>query len=101
VHDTSRQSPLPSTRAYGPTFNRQILKRHRAVTRCARCNRGSHSSDALQIEGFHEIKFCPFIDTLLLVLTESQGVNPDKIAVRVAVEPVRSPIGTAVPCGRW
>jgi PAS domain S-box-containing protein len=48
---------------------------------------------------FARVDFARFIDTLLPVLTESYGVDADRISVRVDVEPVRLPIDVAVPCG--
>jgi two-component sensor histidine kinase len=50
-------------------------------------------------EDFENVDFALFIDTLLPGLTRSFGIDPQHIAVRVAVEPVRLPIDIAVPCG--
>ncbi len=45
------------------------------------------------------VDFAQFSETLLSVLVRSYGIEPDRITVRVDVEPVDLPIGVAVPCG--
>ncbi len=50
-------------------------------------------------QDFARVDFALFIDTLLPVLVKSYGIDTDRIAVRVDVEPVRLPIDIAIPCG--
>jgi PAS domain S-box-containing protein len=45
------------------------------------------------------VDFAQFSETLLSVLVRSYGIEPDRITVRVDVEPVDLPIDLAVPCG--
>ena len=48
---------------------------------------------------FSRVDFARFIGVLLPALIISHQIDPNRIAVRVDVEPVRLPIGIAVPCG--
>jgi PAS domain S-box-containing protein len=48
---------------------------------------------------FARVDFAMFIDTLLPPLIESYGVDSDRIAISIDVEPVWLPIDVAVPCG--
>jgi two-component system, sensor histidine kinase PdtaS len=48
---------------------------------------------------FESVDFALFIATLLPALSRSYGIDPEHIAIRVDVEPVRLPIDIAVPCG--
>jgi two-component system, sensor histidine kinase PdtaS len=48
---------------------------------------------------FESVGFAQFSETLLSVLVRSYGVEPDRIAIRIDVEPVDLPVDIAVPCG--
>ena len=48
---------------------------------------------------FDSVDFAQFSETLLSALISSYGIDPDRIAIRVDVEPVHLPIDIAVPCG--
>ncbi len=48
---------------------------------------------------FARVDFALFIDTLLPALIKSFGAEADRISVHVDIEPVRLPIGVALPCG--
>jgi two-component system, sensor histidine kinase PdtaS len=50
-------------------------------------------------QDFESVDFALFIGTLLSALIGSYGIDTDRIAIRVDVEPVRLPIDVAVPCG--
>ena len=50
-------------------------------------------------QDFERVDFALFIDTLLPALIRSYGIDTERIAIRVDVEPVRLPIDVAVPCG--
>jgi two-component sensor histidine kinase len=45
------------------------------------------------------VDFAQFSETLLSALIQSYEIDPDRIAIRVDVEPVQLPIDIAVPCG--
>jgi two-component system, sensor histidine kinase PdtaS len=48
---------------------------------------------------FSKVDFARFVETLLPSLIGSYGIDANRIAIAVDVEPVRLPIDTAVPCG--
>ena len=48
---------------------------------------------------FESVDFAQFSESLLSVLVRSYGIEADRIAVRIDVEPVDLPIDIAVPCG--
>ena len=48
---------------------------------------------------FGSVDFAQFSETLLSLLIRSYGIDAGRIAIRVNVEPLRLPIGVAVPCG--
>jgi PAS domain S-box-containing protein len=48
---------------------------------------------------FESVDFEQFSETLLSALIRSYGTDPDRIAIRINVEPVHLPIDIAVPCG--
>jgi two-component system, sensor histidine kinase PdtaS len=50
-------------------------------------------------QDFESVDFALFTGALLSALIGSYGIDTDRIAIRVDVEPVRLPVDVAVPCG--
>jgi two-component system, sensor histidine kinase PdtaS len=48
---------------------------------------------------FESVDFAQFSETLLSLLIRSYGIDANRIAIHVDVEPLRLPIDVAVPCG--
>jgi two-component system, sensor histidine kinase PdtaS len=48
---------------------------------------------------FRSVDFAQFSEALLSALIRSYDTEPERIAIRIDVEPVRLPIDIAVPCG--
>lgn len=50
-------------------------------------------------QDFQSVDFAQFSKALLSLLIRSYSIDPERIAIRVDVEPVHLPIDKAVPCG--